>query len=108
MNTKKYKESIKRILTINPEARDSDSYLLGLVWHKELKEKGVDPKKISSFEFLKMLKQKIITTPESITRSRRKIQESYPGLRGDRYYARIKYQDDVKHQIQTFSDGSDY
>jgi hypothetical protein len=69
---------VKRILENNPTARDSDKLLCWLVW----KEKGLlnvglfGGETINDDRFLRYA-----TSPESITRARRKVQELHRSLR---------------------------
>lgn len=86
-NMKKYLDTyskVKSILINEVRARNSDKVLIWAFWSDELDamdgirtEKHLYRKSIALPEFLKL------TTPESITRARRKVVEEYPGLKGN-------------------------
>ena len=76
---------VKKILEFSNSAKDSDKVLIWLYWSDELNVKGVTAS-ISLNQFMKL------TTPETITRARRKVVEKYPHLKGhlDVEFARKK------------------
>ena len=59
-----------------PIARNSDAFLLWYVWEDELKKNEMLT--ITKYEFCN------VTSAETITRTRRKIQKLYPTLRADK------------------------
>lgn len=70
---------VKQILQTYPTTRDSDKSLIWQVWVKGgYVQNGV----ITKWDFFDA------TTPESITRARRKVQEDHPELRGKTYEKR--------------------
>lgn len=77
---------VRRLMTENEAYRNSDKRLMWRVWQEE----GMIIDKLSLGNFLSSQ----TTTPESVTRARRKIQELHPELRAtDRVYrARHKKQ----------------
>jgi len=82
------KEVIIDLLTHKDHLRDNDQALIANIWWRELTTMGKD--KANAFEVLKIFSQGKLSNPESIRRSRQKIQEENPELRGDSYYARHK------------------
>ena len=82
------KEVIIDLLTHKEHLRDNDQALIANIWWRELVTQGKD--KSTAFEFLKVFSEGKLSNPESIRRSRQKIQEEEPSLRGDSYYARHK------------------
>lgn len=66
---------VKKILMGSPRARNSDKVLMWMFWGMEL-EAGEVMRSISLGEFIQ------VTTPETITRARRKVVENYPELKG--------------------------
>jgi hypothetical protein len=82
------KEVIIDLLTHKEHLRDNDQALIANIWWRELTTQGKD--KANAFEFLKIFSEGKLSNPESIRRSRQKIQEENPELRGDSYYARHK------------------
>ena len=81
--------------------RDNDNKLIAIVWHKLLEESGIDSKDITGWSLLTHLSKGDLPTPESITRSRRKLQEEIPALRGKAWEKRHKKQDTVKQELNT-------
>jgi len=72
MQFKKIYYLVKEILTGFPKTRDSDKELLWAVWQREGKVKW---EKLDHTDFL------TATTPESVTRARRKVQQLNVSLR---------------------------
>lgn len=91
------KQLIINLLTDKPHLRDNDSALIANIWWRELMDKG--QMGASAFDVLKMFSEGKLSNPESIRRSRQKIQEEQPELRGESYRARHKEQDNVKEQL---------
>ena len=81
----KVAQSVETLLKEHPHLRDSDDKLLSNVWHKELLTMGKNPNTMTGFELLKIFSSGKLSTPESVTRARRKIQELNPALRGQSY-----------------------
>lgn len=80
-------DRVKQILEIYPLTRDSDKHLIWEVWSR----KGfIVNGAISKWDFL------VATSPESITRARRKVQEDHPELRGKTYQKRKEIADKYK------------
>lgn len=90
---RKHENFIDKIIKITPivisilkediNSRDDDNLLCSLVWKKQ------GAKDFMNFDsFHKKLITGKFATPESITRSRRRLQEKYPELRGDLYSVR--------------------
>lgn len=91
----KYKQAeakVQRILDKVLEARDSDGRLTAEFWWRELKAMGVNPRACPGIEIMRLIGKGRLTSAETITRARRKLQEKYPQYRGRRYYER-------KHRI---------
>ena len=84
----KAKDKIKTLLTKYPRFRDSDNKLIAAYWLEELKRKGLNPDEMSGIEFLHQFADSKITNPETIRRSRAKLQEEDSSLRGETYFVR--------------------
>ncbi len=88
-------ESIKRIvfqmLKKDLASRDDDCRLCALIWINELGE---------GESVLKALLSGSVTHPESITRTRRKLQEKLPKLRGKLYNQRHAYEEEIVNQLK--------
>lgn len=74
----KIKDVVEKVLKDNPATRDNDRLLILKVW----KEQHPNLINLSFREFSKMYLDEVFMDTESIRRSRQKIQETYPELRG--------------------------
>jgi hypothetical protein len=92
---KRIAKKVHSILSEHPEARDDDRILLSLIWAEETSF-------MSSTSFLTELMEGKITTPETITRMRRKIQEKHEPLRGDKWKIRHQMEAVVCQQLTFF------
>ena len=81
--------------------RDNDNKLIAITWHKLLEESGVNTKEITGWTLLTHLSKGDLPAPESITRCRRKLQETIPALRGTAWDKRHKKQKEVKEELKT-------
>jgi len=94
MKIKKVKEIVIDLLERYPVLRDSDDRLVANVW-------GSETKQITSRQgFLQTLADESLTSYQSISRCRRKLQEQQPELRGKNYKARQAEQEPVKKEIR--------
>ncbi|HWY11332.1 MAG TPA: hypothetical protein VN026_08405 [Bacteroidia bacterium] len=100
-----YKDFLENILKIMPtvasilkkdlETRDDDNILISKVWEHQ------GAKSHYTFEKIKeMLYLGKIATPETITRSRRKLMEKHVELRGKLYNERHQYEKLFSKQIK--------
>ena len=96
MKIKKTKEVVKKILLNVPECKDNDLLLILKVWAIENPELRND---ISFKEFAKDFLNGKHTNTESIRRSRAKLQEEEPTLRGSNYKKRHEHQGSVKKEL---------
>jgi hypothetical protein len=93
INDKNTREVIRDLLIKFPHLRDSDEKLIATVWNTE--SKGIENK----YDFLFALSQGNYTSPETIMRIRRKLQEEYHPLRGLNYEKRQAYTKKVKKDL---------
>lgn len=89
MITIKVRDKVQRLLSEFPHLRDSDERLTANIWLSEA------PKGATGFEILQMYAEKKLTNAESIRRTRAKLQEEFPELRGANYHLRHKEQDRI-------------
>ena len=86
----KTKELVKSLLIRHPELRDDDFSLYMAAIAQSLRQKNLYTTEIQ--KVLRILntahKDNIIPNPESVRRSRQKLQEDEPDLRGQKYYDR--------------------
>jgi len=87
------KPSVKNLLTKYSSLRDSDRLLVAELWKQELKA-------LKTNDLLMMLKAGKLTSYDSITRVRRKVQEENKNLRGKLYKERKAIGKQVKMNIK--------
>lgn len=92
---KKIMPTVKLVLEQNELSRDDDNVLCTLVWEKQ----GMANRR-SFKQFKEALAAKKIATPESISRSRRSLQEKIVSLRGKLYLARHRAEIDYINQLR--------
>lgn len=90
----KIKPTVIDILQVNIQARDNDTVLLFLFWEKEFGGKFWDYDQFKSL----MLSNRL-TFPDTITRTRRKLQADHPELRGELYEIRKKAETKMTNQM---------
>ena len=103
MKIGKAKNKVFDLLTSTPRLRDNDNKLIASVWLKETKELGLDVQYTTAFDLLKCIADGKLTSSESIRRTRCKIQETTPSLRGTKYEDRHKAAVVVKQEIKNWS-----
>jgi hypothetical protein len=80
------KERVKYILMNYPLARETNNYFMSVIWADDIKKGPVMPS--SAFGLLQVLGIDALTSWDSATRIKRKIQEEHPELRGNSYLKR--------------------
>ena len=101
INILKDKDRVIRLLNKKYHLRDCDFKLVANLWHEDVINKGLDPKEMTVFEFLKIYSEGSFTNPQSIKRLRAKLQEEYKELRGDKFNQRHGMQQDVVEDLNT-------
>ena len=76
--------------------KDDDQYLVAMVWSKELEEIP----QTTNYGVLGMIARHELTHFESVRRTRQRLQEEYPELRGKNYGKRHAHQEVVKEQLK--------
>lgn len=94
---KKTKERVEQYLIKYPHLRDDDFKLIASYWQNEIGKGKIET--LSAHDVLKMLSEQKLTHPESIRRSRQKLQEQQPGLRGASYKHRKKEEQEFRKNI---------
>ena len=97
---KELAEKVKVLLQAHPHLRDSDKRLVANIWALDIahnRNTGIE--NISSIEILNDLADGKLTNYDSITRARRKVQESFPDLRGQKYADRKQEEKDTRENI---------
>lgn len=96
---KDVKTRVQELLENNPNTRDSDNLLVATFYFYEMggKESLMNT---TAFSFLKKMSAGDLTSFESISRARRKIQEQVPSLRGSNYVERQRSADETRLEIK--------
>lgn len=95
-------DRVKNYLHHYEGLRDSDEKLIAFIWRDEVERKyGNDALlKMSAYDFLKdCFIGGVISSSDSITRARRKVQENNPDLRGKLYAARQEQENKFRKGI---------
>ena len=90
---------VKKILIQRPDTRDSDELLVLKVWCHQMPKLWKDGG-LSFMQFGEIFKNKELASTESIRRSRQKLQQEFPELRGKYYKERNKNQEQVKEDLK--------
>jgi hypothetical protein len=98
-NLKDVKSIVEELLIRNPKTRDSDNLLVATYYFYEEGGKEALQNK-SAYDFLKNMSSGNLTSFESISRARRKIQEQNPLLRGSNYKERKEMSENVRENIK--------
>ena len=101
------KKKVAEIMTLKPETRDNDFYLMYWIWKGEFEtlpflakqNLQIDFDKTNIISLLSMLKDKHLSHPSGIMRARRKLQEEYPKLRGNIWETRHNEANKVKQEL---------
>ena len=75
---------VKQRLENSIKMRDDDALLMADIWREQLAQLGAK----SVYDVLNAIAGRMVTSPESIRRSRQKVQQDNANLRGNVYYQR--------------------
>tara|TARA_Y100001938_G_C8021146_1_gene395378 strand:+ start:647 stop:1021 length:375 start_codon:yes stop_codon:yes gene_type:complete len=98
--------TVKGFILAKPELADNDVDLLWAIWSWELGQLK-PPKKIEKLtarDLMNCWKEGLISSPFSVSRSRRKCQQHYPETRGKAYDAKHKHQKRIKEDVKRATD----
>lgn len=95
MKVSKHETKIINFLEKHFSLRDDDCRLIANMWNTE-----VDLTNLSAVEFLNLLSTNKISSPESIVRCRRRVQELHENLRGENWDKRHKKQKEVIEDLK--------
>lgn len=90
-------DMVKALLTRYTDLRDSDEMLVAWIWKTQVDQMNYP--QLSADKFLQMMAKGMFPSSETITRTRRKVQEENPELRGKKYYDRQAKQEQVKKDL---------
>ena len=94
------KERVKTLLQTHSHLRDNDPRLICNVWADDMQRINLHPRQATAEEFMLQFIAGNITNPESIRRSRAKLQEEHKELRGKIYEQRHNKSEDIKNQLK--------
>ena len=89
--------TVKMLLHKYPETRDNDNTLLVKVWAEEKPEIKTEGYSLATFTL--SFKKGEFSSSESVRRTRQKLQQEFPELRGKNYVERHKHEDVIKEQL---------
>lgn len=96
---KKLADIIKYLIQNDQTLADDDNRLISNVHYKQLIQKGYNPDGISAKYYLSLVSKGVFYSTESIRRTRQKLQEQYPTLRGRKYKKRHTRAKQVRQHI---------
>ena len=99
----KLKDRIKLYLMSHPETQDSNEALMSIIWQHEL-DKFIINAGCIQVNTLTLLKNNKLTSWDSATRAKRKLQEEHPELRGKSYNKRQNKASKISKNINTGKD----
>ena len=94
---KRVRDKVETLLTHKPKLRDCDNTLIAVYWAYEVGTNKLE--EMSAKALLKELSTGNLPSAESIRRSRQKIQEENPELRGCKYNKRQTEAKVIKEHI---------
>lgn len=93
------KDRVEKLLREFPHFRDDDHRLILAVWNEDIALTGNDPNQMHYSTFVNLFVRGLLSNPESIRRTRQKLQQDYPGLRGKAKEQRDAKQDEIKSEL---------
>ncbi len=99
----KVKDRIAMLLKEHSHLRDSDSKLRANLWYNEIRK--IEPfnqpeNELIVLQICSLIAEDKLTDPESIRRTRAKLQEKYQELRGSNYKERHKKVVEINQQLK--------
>lgn len=91
---------VRPILEKIPATRDSDRLLIAEVWTREMQ--NLPEKVTQTSSVIDLLMDGLLENPETITRIRRKLQETIKELRGEKWTVRHGMEADCCNQLSFF------
>lgn len=95
---KSIKNDVRELLIKYPQYKDNDSKLISAFYFLKYGGRKIFENK-TAMQFLTDFANKKFPFPDTITRVRRKLQESEPELRGENYKKRHQHDAEVKKTI---------
>ena len=93
---------VERLLTKYPTLRDNDERLMANIWADYVgRQENMDGPETWK-DIMRLLAKGKLPSYESISRSRRKIQETNPKLRGEKWVKRQKRAKKIKEKMPSY------
>jgi len=86
---------VKQRLETSTIMRDDDALLMSDIWREQLEQMGAK----SMYDVLNAIASRMVHSPESIRRSRQKLQRDFPNLRGKVYQLRMEKEEEVLKEL---------
>jgi len=88
-------KEVKQRLENSTKMRDDDALLIADIWREQLAQLGAK----SVYDVLNAIAGRMVDSPESIRRSRQKLQRDFPNLRGKVYQLRMEKEVEVLKEL---------
>jgi|7_EtaG_2_1085326.scaffolds.fasta_scaffold84509_2 hypothetical protein len=102
------KDRIRVYLIQYPETRDSNNILMSVIWQYETDKYNILSEKDINIDPLILLRKGKLTSWDSATRAKRKLQEEHPELRGQSYNIRKAKAKKVSKNLNNLFGNSNY
>ena len=96
----KVADIIKYWISLDKSLADNDARLIANVLYGQLGTLGYDVPNMTAIDLLRIISSSKLYSPETIRRSRQKLQEQYPDYRGNKYYKRHGLAEKVRTTIK--------
>ena len=88
-------DEVKKLLTKHPPLRDNDERLMANIWWNHIP----NIENMNGKEILALIAERKLPSFLSVSRCRRKIQETKPNLRGEKWISRHKRAERIRKEI---------
>lgn len=88
-------KEVKERLENSTKMRDDDALLIADIWREQLQQLGAK----NVYDVLNAIAGRMVHSPESIRRSRQKVQQDFPNLRGTVYNKRHEKEIEVLKEL---------
>ena len=96
----KTKDRVKTLLTEHPHLRDNDERLIANIWNQDMDKLGFNTEHTSAKFLLRQFAEGRLTNPESVRRTRQKIQQHNIELRGNTFVERGNRQEEIVNELE--------
>ena len=93
------KNTVIELLTQYSDFKDNDQQLVAWFWKLEMEAHGYPASSTPTQTFFKLMAFGKLTSSDTITRMRRRVQEEFVELRGEKYSKRQSNQEKVKKDL---------